>query len=117
MLDKNDRNRGMKQQSMSVLSIVTKPFRASQPIPVEYHANFRYLYGDIAWFGILSGTSLSFISVYAARIGANAWQIGLLNAGRALVGLLFTLPVGRWLHERPVGGAVFWSSVWARSGY
>ena len=117
MLDKNDRSKGMKQQSMSVLSIVTKPFRASQPIPVEYRANFRYLYGDIAWFGILSGTSLSFISVYAARIGANAWQIGLLNAGPALVGLLFTLPVGRWLHTRPVGGAVFWSSVWARSGY
>ena len=102
---------------MSVFARIAKPFRAGQPVPAEHRANFRYLYGDIAWFGIISGTTLSFISIYAARLGATALQIGFLNAGPALVGLLFTLPVGRWLQHRPVGGAVFWSSVWARIGY
>ena len=99
---------------MSVFARLAKPFRAGQTVPAEHRANFRYLYWDIAWFGIISGTTLSFISIYAARLGAAALQIGFLNAGPALVGLFFTLPVGRWLQHRPVVGAVFWSSVCAR---
>jgi hypothetical protein len=102
---------------MSIFANLTKPFFTVANVPPEHRANFRYLYWDIAWFGILSGTSLSFISVYAARVGATALEIGLLNAGPALVGLLFTLPAGRWLYNRPVGGAVFWSAAIARSGY
>jgi len=99
------------------LTTALKSFTSSRPIPAEYRATFRYLYWDIAWFGILSGSALSFISVYATRLHANAFHLGLLNAGPALVGLLFTLPAGRWLQQRTVGGAVFWSAFWARSGY
>jgi len=100
-----------------LLSSIVKPFRARSSVPLEHQANFRYLYWDIAWFGILAGSGLSFISIYAARLNASAFHLGLLGAGPALVGLLFTLPAGRWLQHRPVGGAVFWSAVLARVGY
>jgi MFS family permease len=102
---------------MRVRSFFTNPFQPAQPVPAEYRNAFWHLYLDVAWFGIISGTSLSFLTVYAARLGADAFQIGLLNAGPAVVGLLFTLPAGRWLQDRPVGGAVFWSAAITRSGY
>ncbi|MCB0184517.1 MAG: MFS transporter, partial [Caldilineaceae bacterium] len=92
-------------------------FRPTRVVPEELRPIFFHLYWDIAWFGILSGSSISFLSVYAARLGASAFQIGLLTAGPAVIGLAFTLPAGRWLQARPVGGAVFWSALLARLGY
>jgi MFS family permease len=76
-----------------------------------------HLYLDIAWFGVLSGTTIAFVAVFAARQGADALQIGLLNAGPAIMNLFFTLPAGRWLENRPIGKAVFWTSVGQRLFY
>ena len=59
--------------------------------------NLRQLYWDVFWFGTLAGTTLAFLAVYSARLGASSLQIGLLSAGPAVVSLLFTLPAGRWL--------------------
>jgi len=86
-------------------------------VPAELRSIFFHLYGDITWFGILSGSTLSFLSVYAARLGASVYEIGLLSAGPAIIGLAFTLPAGRWLQTRPMGNAVFWSALLARAGY
>ena len=80
-------------------------------VPVEYKKHFHHLYGDMAWYGLLAGSTIAFLSVYAARIGASALQIGLLTAGPALVNLVFTLPTGAWLRKRPIGAAVFRSAV------
>ncbi len=79
--------------------------------------NFRHLYWDIFWFGVLSGSTITFIAVYAARLGASSFQIGLLSAGPAAVNLLFTLPSGRWLQRRSLYRSSFRSSVWQRLGY
>lgn len=79
--------------------------------------NFRHLYSDAFWFGVLSGSTVAFISIYAARLGANGFQIGLLTAGPAVVNLVVSLPAGRWLENRPLIGASFWSAVWSRIGY
>ncbi|MDI6769459.1 MAG: MFS transporter [Anaerolineales bacterium] len=46
-------------------------------IPREYRANFTHLYLDIAWFGVLSGSAINFLNVYAARLGATGVQIGI----------------------------------------
>jgi MFS family permease len=92
-------------------------FRSSRPVPVEYRSNFRHLYFDIAWYGVLAASAISFVSVYAARQGANAFQIGLLSAGPAVVNLAFTLPAGRWLEDQPLNTAVFWAAVWNRFFY
>jgi len=102
---------------MSVFTSTRNIFLPPKPIPPELKRVFFHLYWDIAWFGILNGSTLSFLSIYATRLGADAFHIGLLSAGPAIVGLLFTLPAGRWLQHRPVGGAVFWSAVLARLGY
>jgi MFS family permease len=86
-------------------------------IPQQYRANFTHLYLDIAWFGVLSGSAINFLNVYAARLGASGFQIGLLGAISALVSLTFAIPAGRWLERRPVSNAVFWASVIYRLGY
>ncbi|UCC88780.1 MAG: MFS transporter [Anaerolineales bacterium] len=90
---------------------------SARPVPVEYRSNFIHLYLDIAWFGILSGSSMAFVAVYAARQGASAFQIGLLSAGPAIVNLMSALPAARWLKKQPIGPAVFWASVLHRVFY
>ena len=86
-------------------------------IPTEYHTNFLHLYSDIGWFGVLSGSAVNFINVYATRIGATGFQIGLLGATSAIVSLIFAIPAGRWLEQRARGRAVFWSSAIYRIGF
>ena len=91
--------------------------RRARPVPAFRRSTFFHLYGDIAWYGMLAGSSMAFAAIYITRLGAEAWQIGLLNAGPALMGLLVTLPVGRWLHGRPLGKAVFATAVLQRLPY
>ncbi len=90
---------------------------AGKDVPGEYRANFLHLYLDIAWFGVLSGSAIAFVGVFAARQGATALQIGLLNAGPAVVNLLFTLPASQWLRSRPISRSVFWTAVFNRIVY
>lgn len=86
-------------------------------LPAEHRANFIHLYLDIAWFGVLSGSSIAFAAIYATRLGANSWQIGLLSASPAVISLIFTLPAGQWLQHRPINKGVFWTSVYYRFFY
>ena len=86
-------------------------------IPSEYRANFTHLYMDIGWFGILSGSSISFLSIYATRLGATGLQIGLLSSIAASVSLMLAIPAGRWLEGQNINKAVFRSSAWYRLGY
>ena len=85
--------------------------------PKIQSANFIHLYWDVAWFGVAFGSTLSFLAVFAARLGAAGWQIGLLSAGPALVNALVTLPAGRWLEARPLGRAVVQTAAWQRLGF
>ncbi|RPJ26568.1 MAG: MFS transporter [Chloroflexi bacterium] len=96
--------------------MLTKLFRQTA-IPREYHSNFLHLYLDIGWYGILSGSAISFLSIYAARIGATGFQIGLLGAISAAVTLVLAIPAGRWLETQHTGRAVFWAAVFYRVGY
>ncbi|MBI5823363.1 MAG: MFS transporter [Chloroflexi bacterium] len=91
-------------------------FRQSD-IPKKYHSNFTNLYLDIAWFGVLSGTAINFLNVYATRLGASGLQIGLLTAMSAVVNLFLAIPAGYWISKRHTGRAVFWSSIIFRIGY
>lgn len=91
-------------------------FRQSD-IPPEYRSNFLHLYMDIAWFGVLSGTSVTFLVIYVTRLGASGFQVGLLNGIAAVVSLFLAIPAGNWLARRHTGHAVFWSSVLFRLGY
>jgi MFS family permease len=96
--------------------MLTRLFRQSD-VPREYRANFLHLYMDIGWFGILSGSAINFLAIYAARLGASALQIGMIGAASAVVNLFIAIPAGRWVAKRNTGLAVFWSSVFYRLGY
>lgn len=93
------------------------PSGTQQIVPPELRPRFHHLYWDIAWFGLVAGTTLAFLNVYAARLGATALQIGLLTAGPALINLIFTLPAGRWLQGRPIGRSVFGAALATRGIY
>lgn len=86
-------------------------------IPAEYQSNFMHLYLDIAWFGVLSGSTINFLNVYATRIGASGFQIGLIGAMSAVVTLFLAIPSGLWLQKQNIGHAMFWSSVFYRIGF
>jgi MFS family permease len=86
-------------------------------LPAEHRANFIHLYLDIAWFGILNGSAIAFAAIYATRLGANSFQIGLLSASPAIISLIFTLPAGQWLQRHPISKGVFWTSVVYRFFY
>lgn len=83
----------------------------------EYRANFRHLYLDIGWFGLLSGSAVNFLNIYATRIGATGFQIGLIGAMAAAVTLVLSIPTGRWLQTQNTGKAIFWASIYYRIGY
>jgi MFS family permease len=53
------------------------------------------LYGDIAWFGVLSGIVQSFLSVFVIRLGGSDTHVGLLTALPALVAIFFSIPGSR----------------------
>ncbi len=71
----------------------------------------------MAWFGILSGSAINFLSIYAARLGASGFEIGLLGATTGMVNLVLAIPASRILERRPVGKTVFWTSILYRIGY
>ena len=96
--------------------LLTGLFRQAA-VPPEYRNNFHHLYFDIAWFGVLSGSAVNFLNVYATRLGATGFQIGLIGAMSAVVSLLLAIPSGRWLQNRSTGKAMFWTSVFYRAGF
>jgi MFS family permease len=98
------------------MSLVSR-FYSDQPVPAEHRSNFRHLYLEIAWFGLLAASSLGFVGVYAARLGATAFQVGLLSVGPAIANLIFALPAGRWLERQKIDAAVFWTAVFHRAPY
>jgi MFS family permease len=79
--------------------------------------NFRRLYVDVVGYGILAGSLLAFVSVYAAHLGATSFQIALLTAGPAMVNLLVSLPAGRWLENGSIIRATYITSIWSRVPY
>jgi len=86
-------------------------------LPRQLRANFHNLYLDIFWFGVLSGSTIAFLTIYAARLGASTLEISLLSAGPAVVNLVFSLPAGRWLENKALVPATFWSAALQRLGY
>jgi MFS family permease len=96
--------------------MLTKLFRQTA-IPKEYRSNFLHLYFDIGWYGVVSGSAISFLNIYATRLGATGFQIGVLGAITGAVNLFLAIPAGRWLQGKPIGRAVFWTAFLCRLGY
>ncbi|MCL4560407.1 MAG: MFS transporter [Chloroflexi bacterium] len=99
------------------MNLFASLFRPVIPVPDHYRSNFKRLYWDIAWFGLLAGGAASFITIYAARLGADPQMLGLLSAAPAIVNLIFALPAGRWLERHARGKPVFWTAIFSRLFY
>lgn len=85
--------------------------------PARMRSNFLHLYGEVAWFGVLFGSTLTFVTVYAARLGASTLQLGIITGGPAILNLLLSLPGARWLEGRSLTRATFLTSVGQRLGF
>lgn len=85
--------------------------------PSEQRFYNRHLYAEVAWYGVLAGSSLGFVVIYITRLGASTAQLGWINAGPALIALLITLPAGRWLSKQHIGRAMFRMLLVHRIGY
>jgi hypothetical protein len=97
-----------------VRALFLHPEQSKGVLPEHLRRHFHHLYWDIAWFGIAAGSSQAFLGVYVARLGATPLQMGFLNAGPALMGLLFTMPAGVWMRNRPIGRVVIWTAIGMR---
>lgn len=86
-------------------------------VPEQHRANFLHLYLDIAWFGVLNASTLSFISVYVVRIGATAFQVGLMSAIPAVLAIVLSIPAGWWLRNQAVDRVTYLTSVLFRMFY
>ncbi|HSL29650.1 MAG TPA: MFS transporter [Anaerolineales bacterium] len=86
-------------------------------VPEEYRSNFLHLYLDVAWVGVLNGSTISFLSIYATRLGATSFQVGLLGALSAFVTLFLAIPAGSWLKTQQMSRAVFVTAAMSRAGY
>jgi MFS family permease len=87
---------------------------ASNPL---LRGNIFHLYADILLYGITSGTTLTFLVIYATRLGATGFQIAMLTAGPAIVQLVFSLPVGVWLERQNFIQVTYRSAFLQRLGY
>ena len=67
----------------------------SQQADEHTEQNVRYLYQEVTWAGISSGILGSFLAIFALRIGATAFQVGLLTTGPAVAGIIFPLFAAR----------------------
>lgn len=92
-----------------------EPFKPARTLDGQ---NARNLYADIAWFGVLSGISSSFLAVFILRAGGSDLHVGLLSALPALVTFLVSIPGSHLVdrEKRPLSVLVA-SAVLQRFGY
>ncbi len=100
-----------------MLTSIRALFRQPVPIPIEHRRNMRLLYADIAFWGILNGSIIVFLAVYASRLGASPLQTGLLTASPALMNLIFTFPASNFSRDRPSHKVNRWSALITRAFY
>jgi MFS family permease len=85
--------------------------------PPEHQRNFKYLYYDIGWFGVLNGSILVFLGVYVSRIGGTPFQVGLLSAIPALVNIAVTFPGNAFARGRSIYNITRWAWLIMRLFY
>lgn len=72
------------------------PFQVGQTLDER---NARALYGDIAWFGILSGITSAFLSVFILRLGGTDVHVGFISAIPALAAIFMSIPGSRMVER------------------
>ena len=73
--------------------------RLPSPTRETERRNAHNFFLDAGWWAVALGTYQSYLSVFAARLGASNFWIGLLSSGPALVNVFWLVPAG-WLVAR-----------------
>lgn len=66
-----------------------------------HEQNIWNLYLDVAWWGIANGVWITYLSVFAVRLGASAEWLGVLAALPALVNMIWAIPSARMVERAP----------------
>lgn len=90
-------------------------FRFPPELSPQLRSNYIFLLLDIGVWGFYMGSTVSFLTIYAARCGATPEEIGLLTALPALLSLLLAVPIGQWLKRFPARPVTAWGAFVARS--
>lgn len=81
----------------SVRRLWRQVFRRRETVEEQ---NNRNLYLDVTWFGVLSGITSTFISVFAIRLGASNTLVGLLVSLPALINIFWLIPSARIIERQ-----------------
>ncbi len=66
-----------------------------------HEENIWNLYLDVAWWGIANGVWITYLSVFAVRLGASTEWLGVLAALPALVNMVWAIPSARIVEGAP----------------
>lgn len=94
-----------------------KLFSPNPPYPPEHQRNFRLLFLDIAFFGVVNGTILSFLGIYIARLGGSPVEIGILSASPAIINILFSIPSSVYGRGKSSHQVTRWAWLFTRLFY
>ena len=81
----------------SVRRLWRQMFRRRETVEEQNNWN---LYLDVAWFGVLSGITSTFVSVFAIRLGASNTLVGLLVSLPALINIFWLIPSARIIERQ-----------------
>jgi MFS family permease len=81
-------------------------------------SNLRHLVWDMTWFGLVSGTAITYMQVYIVRLGASSLLVGAITYAPALISILWQMPatqiINRTRRRMPI---ILWSCLLQRSIY
>ena len=81
----------------SVRRLWRQMFRRRETVEEQNNWN---LYLDVTWFGVLSGITSTFVSVFAIRLGASNTLVGLLVSLPALINIFWLIPSARIIERQ-----------------
>jgi hypothetical protein len=87
------------------------------PYPPEHRRNFILLFLDIAFFGVLNGSTVVFLGIYASRMGATPAEVGILTASPALMNILLSFPASNFARGKSNYIITRWAWLFTRLFY
>lgn len=84
-------------------------------VPRHLRGNFILFFWDISFWGLYTGSTVVFLSVYATRAGASSEQLGWMSAGPAIVALIASIPMGLLVRRLPPKRSVAIGALIART--
>ncbi len=90
----------------------------TESVPSLERENFNHLVQDIGWFGLALPATTHFLSAFAIRLGASAFQLGLMAAIPSLILLISAGLAGWWGRKFPDSiRALYWPAIGHRVSF